>query len=671
MDSTEFFGGEPHAPGLEDDKDGYGRYLLDADGKGKAPYTRATTIAKMLDSGKGLEIWQQRKVAKGVAQSPALVARAAVTPLDDKQAWREILDQAEVKSGGDEKRDLGSAFHALHEHVETMSDTEWAAVPADLKATYVKYRAELKRLGITEVMTEVTVVNTKLGTAGKFDALFRLADGRLVIGDRKTGRPVEYPHSVCVQLAIYANADVMLTFNPDGSVERHPMPELDLTMAIVIDVKIGDENTASAHAYEVDIWAGWAAALLSAKIRRWRNRRDLLTPYHPEFPPTDKARNAATIEITQHPEAWAKAPTKLVPGTGVPPGSVAGFTTAAQVNATAYGDNVPGLSGVPSGYAIGAGGVMKDGPAPAAPLTAPGSVYTDGQTGGYHAAESDNVTTGQADCEPPRATPEQRAAFAAELPPSQVKMPIETAHGPAANTNTQAGHPAFSSAQQKNITVFEPHKFVAVVGRMTCGTCALGAGDAAAQHIIDRPAAPVSDDHPDVAALLVAFKTKAQLQAVLSKVDPNANLARTRANLAKDAVSHPNWPNVRTQFLALDDGEPDGRAAPGALSDPADTREEFSATVSNAPGPVPPDPEPSYPAPAADNPFVQPDPEPAPFEPAPPLALSVEDQVLQLIGEAATLDDLAAAWQTANDAGIGWPPRLHKAATIRQNQLTQ
>jgi hypothetical protein len=663
MDSTEFFGGESAAPGLEDDKDGYGRYLLDADGKGKAPYTRATTIAKMLDSGKGLEIWQQRKVAKGVAQSPALVARAAVTPLDDKQAWREILDQAEVKSGGDEKRDLGSAFHALHEHVETMSDTEWAAVPADLKATYVKYRAEMDRKGITEVMTEVTVVNTKLGTAGKFDALFRLADGRLVIGDRKTGQAVKYPHSAAVQLAIYANADVMLTFNPDGSVERHPMPEIDLTTAIVIDVTIGDANTASAHAYEVDIWAGWVAALLSAKIRRWRNRRDLITPYHPEFPPTDKARNAAV------------APPR--------------FTTAAQVNATAYGDKVPGLSGVPSGYAVGAGGVMEDGPAPAAPITAPGSVFTDGQTGGYHA------------------TAEERAAFAAELPPSQVKMPVETAHGPAANTSAgmsptaqavagvgpaigtggaiqppHAGtHPAWSSKDQAVIHLDNKGERV--------GTEPVpGPQD---QPVAGGPGGVQTVAEHDVDALLAAFKTKAQLQAVLAKVDPKANLARTRANLAKDIVSHPSWPQRRAEFL------PDIAApsVPGvgtvvAQTDVVGEDVVLSETVSNAPGPVPPDPEPGYaatgqtdseaftnaqntgdpyvqgpPRPAADNPFAQ----PAAAAPAP--TLSVEDQVLQLIGEATTLDDLAAAWQTANDAGIGWPPRLHKAATIRQNQLTQ
>jgi hypothetical protein len=535
-----------------------------------------------------------------------------------------------------------------------MSDTEWAAVPADLKATYVKYRAELKRLGIVEIMTEVTLVNTKIGTAGKADAIFRLADGRLVIGDRKSGRITEYPHSAAVQLAIYANADVLLTWNEDGSVERHPMPELDLTTAIVIDVKIGDENTASAHAYEVDIWAGWAAALLSAKIRRWRNRRDLLTPYHPEFPPTDKARNAATVE-----------PVKLAHKISVSREQV-GFSTAAQVNATAYGDNVPGLSGVPSGYAVGAGGVMEDGPAPAALLPA---------------------------------TPEQRASFAAELPPPSTGFPTEVAHGPAANAGagmspTAKAVAGIGPAIGTGNAVQPPH----------AGTHpAWSSKDQAVIHL-DSKGERAQPEHPrsslpldapsdlaEIDALLAAFKTKAQLQGVLGKVDPQANQARTRANLAKDIVSHPSWPQRRAEFL------PDIAApsVPGvgtvvAQTDVVGEDVVLSETVSNAPGPVPPDPEPGYaatgqtdseaftnaqntgdpyvqgpPRPAADNPFAQ----PAAAAPAP--TLSVEDQVLQLIGEATTLDDLAAAWQTANDAGIGWPPRLHKAATIRQNQLTQ
>lgn len=281
VDSAGFFGDETAAD--PQGYDGYGRYLLDADGKGQKSYTRATTLAKTTDDGFGLKHWEVRKVAKGVAMSPALTARAAIAPLDDKPTWKEIVAAAEVKSGGDEKRDLGSAFHELHERVPAMTDEEYAAVPHDLRVTYERYRAELDRLGIVEVLTEGTCVNTAIGVAGKFDAVFRLADGRLVIGDRKSGRVTEYPHSPCQQFAIYANADVLITWDDNGAAVRQAMPAVDREIAIVVDITIGDENTAAVHVYEADIAAGWYGALLSAKVRRWRNRKDLLTPYQPEL----------------------------------------------------------------------------------------------------------------------------------------------------------------------------------------------------------------------------------------------------------------------------------------------------------------------------------------------------------------------------------------------------
>lgn len=596
MDSDSFFG-DP-APSLEDDKDGYGRYMLDADGTGRKPYTRATTIAKMLDNTNGLEVWMRRKVAKGVASSPALTARAAVTPLDDRQNWRDILNQAETLSGGDEKRDLGSAFHTFHERVGEMSDEEYAAVPHELRVTYERYRAELDRLGIVEVMTEVTVVNTRIGTAGKFDALFRLSDGRLVIGDRKSGRITEYPHSAAVQLAIYANADIMITWDENGAAIRHAMPEVDLTTAIVVDITIGGENTAATHVYEVDIWAGWAAALLSTKVRRWRNRRDLVTPYHPE------THVDATPAATGHTDSEA-------------------FTNSQNT----------------------------------------GDPYTQG---------------------PPRppSLPENQAWFEQNAPGQP--QPVEPAHGPEANGSTgmsatakavlgtgpaigtgnaiqppHAGtHPAWSSKDQKVIELDSKGERVP--------DPLVAAADAAAV-----PA--------DVEALLAAFKTKAQLQAVLSKVaGPGANLARQRKNLAADIVSHPSWPQRRTEFLPGDpvarvqEASDEAAAMYAGISETGDGTDVLSPVVSNAPGPVPPDPEPNYPtladaagaqADAGANPFAPPSPEPAPEEP-------LEDRLLVRIGEAATQQDLADIWQEANDAGIGWPARLHQAATIRAKHFT-
>lgn len=599
MDSDSFFG-DP-APSLEDDKDGYGRYLLDADGTGRKPYTRATTIAKMLDNTNGLEVWMRRKVAKGVASSPALTARAAVTPLDDRQNWRDILDQAETLSGGDEKRDLGSAFHTFHECVGEMSDEEYAAVPHELRVTYERYRAELDRLGIVEVMTEVTVVNTRIGTAGKFDALFRLADGRIVIGDRKTGNILKYPHSAAVQLAIYANADVMITWDENGAAIRHAMPEVDLTTAIVVDITIGGENTAATHVYEVDIWAGWAAALLSTKVRRWRNRRDLVTPYHPE-PFMLQARSVAdagAVSMVRNdpaeicPDRPSEQPSVIAQDYRGGPAEVKRIVTDA--------------SGVE--------------------WVAPMNATVDDAT---------NVVGPEA-----MALPENQAWFEQNAPGQS--QPVEPAHGPEANGNTgmsatakavlgtgpaigtgnatqppHAGtHPAWSSKDQKVIELDSkgervPEPEQAIMGAM--------------------------QTESDTAALLLKFKTKADLQGVLAKVSPGANLARTRANLAKDVVSHPSWPQRRAEFLP-----PDGPSVPNVGT----VTQQTDVLPSANPFAAPPSPEPAA----------------APEEP-------LEDQLLRKIGEATTQQDLADIWQEANNAGIGWPARLHQAATIRAKHFT-
>jgi hypothetical protein len=404
---------------------------------------------------------------------------------------------------------------------------------------------------------------------------------------------------------VYANADVLIVFNEDGSTTRLPMPAIDKTTAIVIDVTIGNEQTAAVHVYEIDIWAGWAAALLSTKVRRWRNRRDLVTPYHPEFPPADRAMNAATM---------------LTPGTGVPSGSAAGVTDDTQA-------------------------------------------------------------------------PEQRAAFAAELGYDTVAQPVEVAHGPAANAYTApgatqhmneiqaaadeqrarveaklAGHPAFSSARQENITLGPDGTEIAPSSPQEAR--ATGGRSAVQQ---------------DVDALLAAFKTKAQLQTVLGKVDPSANQARTRANLAKDIVSHPSWPNVRTQFVkGTPAGAPvftDSHATEAAIKDLHEqtTAEVFSPVVSNAPGPVPPDPEPTivvtgpaqYPTVGGVpveleevNPYAQAAPPPA------PAAEPLEDQLLRRIGAATSVTDIAAVWNDANAAGIGWPARLHQAADVKSKSFT-
>jgi hypothetical protein len=622
MDSSTFFGGDEPAPDPQG-YDRYGRYLLDADGTGQKSYTRATTLAKTLDDGHGLAIYGQRKAAKGVAMSPALTARAAVTPLDDRKVWREIIDQAEVKSGGDEKRDWGSAFHEFHERVPGMTDDEYAAQAVELWVTYERYRAELDRLGITEVLTEGTCVNQQIGTAGKFDAIFRLADGRLVIGDRKTGRLVEYPHSPAQQLAIYANADTMIEFDENGAQHRLPMPDVDKHIALAVDITIGDEDTAAVHVYEVDIWAGWYGALLAGQVRRWRNRKDLIRPYHPEFPPAEKALAAAAIEQ-----------------------GLRDFVPPVKVSAQ----------------------VLPVSPEMAAELT-PGT---------YAAAGTEVDPDSEKWAAAQTSLPENQAWFEQQTPGQA--PPVEPADRLDANTaNTKqlggpmtqpahAAHPitkqAWSSAEQRNITL-NPD-----------GTRADGLTGPQVSAIAQPPEPTLNDDED---ALLVQYKTKAQLQTAAKSLGLT-NLSRTRANLAKDMAAHPNWAAQRAALLGKTDVAM-GIIAEGDQHEQDGTgpvAESFSSVVSNAPGPVPPDPEPTArpvqpedivdamaPLPTDGNPF-----RPA-AAPKPTPTKTVEDELVERIANATSTNELSDIWEAANQAGLGWPPRLHQASTIRAKQLEQ
>jgi hypothetical protein len=629
MDSTEFFGGD--APAVDPQGyDRYGRYLLDADGTGPKPYTRATTLAKTLDDGRGIAVYGQRKAAKGVAVSPALTARAAVTPLDDRAAWREIIDQAEVKSGGDEKRDLGTAFHAFHEHVGDMTDDEYAAVPHELRVTYERYRAELARLGIEEVLTEFTCVNQAIGTAGKADALFRLADGRLVIGDRKTGNVVKYPHAPAVQFAIYANADTMVTFDDSGAQVRQPMPEVDKAMALVVDITIGDEITAAVHVYEVDIWAGWYGALLAGQVRRWRNRKDLIRPYHPELQPAEPVKVAQPVSRELIGEV---PPTRVVTDSSgvewVPPAdaTIEDVTKAVGPEAMALPENQAWF-------------------------------------------EKDAVS-GQAPPVEPADRPE-----ANERNMSATAKAVLGIGPPLGSTGL---HPAWSSKDQKVIQL-----------------------DSKGERVDEVKPGPDALD--DAADLLATFKTKAAMQDVGRRVGLT-NLSRTRANLAKDIVSHEAWPSLRAALLPGDpvarvqEASDEAAAIYAGISETGDgvdvlpeaplsdeaaikdmhertTTEVFSPVVSNTPGPVPPDPEPTITVTGpAQYPTVGGVPvkvgETNPFRPAEPVK-TPEDELAERIANATSHSELADIWdQAVNIMAIGWPPRLHQAATIRAKQISE
>jgi hypothetical protein len=100
--------------------------------------------------------------------------------------------------------------------------------------------------------------------------------------DLKTGESIELAAlGYAVQLAVYAHS----VLYDVATGERTPI-DLDLSTALIVHLPAG---RASFTLYEVDVAAGWEAALVCAEIDRWRKRKNLLVAV-PEVKP------AATVE---------------------------------------------------------------------------------------------------------------------------------------------------------------------------------------------------------------------------------------------------------------------------------------------------------------------------------------------------------------------------------------
>lgn len=216
--------GEEAGIGPQDEvrRDRYGRPLLiprDPEGSlappaadGRVPYTRASGLADYASGTKtGLETWKRRLAARGVAEREDLAGMiAALPPLGEGKEYAqankatnalldEYVESALEHAGAHHKANYGTAIHAF-----TVQNAGLFP-PERMQADIAAYEAELERLEITPLADEIFVANDGLWAAGTFDHLYRLKDGRVVVGDKKSG----IPHLVdtAVQLSVYSSAD--------------------------------------------------------------------------------------------------------------------------------------------------------------------------------------------------------------------------------------------------------------------------------------------------------------------------------------------------------------------------------------------------------------------------------------------------------------------------------
>lgn len=267
-------------------RDGYGRYKLPSpdpkdSGKIKA-YTRATTIAKILDDSYNLEQWRLGNTLHGLVLDPHL-ASELIRLVDlmqggrpDKKDLGSIAKRAGIAAGDQEASEFGTALHAWLEFIDLGLGTIHDVPP--MFQTHVFYylqRLALAGLRAVPEYVERIVYNAEGNVVGTLDRIYEDSEGDLVLGDVKSSKSLDFSHlSIAIQLGIYHSALFILA--EDGR-SWLPMPKLKDKYAVVMHCpsgpigsdtnRPGPEHTA---AVTFDMAQGRAALSLALMVKAVR-----------------------------------------------------------------------------------------------------------------------------------------------------------------------------------------------------------------------------------------------------------------------------------------------------------------------------------------------------------------------------------------------------------------
>lgn len=301
----------------EPERDQYGRYVLpDPQSGRKSSWTRATTLKDALKDKEGLIGWKQRYAAVGMALTPSagptlLSLHEEILSYGDdwraarsaKDAMKGVLAELHHAAGGDEGSERGTQAHTLTEYADAgrLEEVRHLATESEL-ADLQAYLDCCDAAGIVRPprWIERVVVNLDLRSAGTFDRLVYLADGRLVCADVKSQKDFSFGFlDAAAQMAQYVNADAV--WEPESQTWE-PLPaELDKSIGIVMHVPVGG---ATCTLYEVDLVEGWECAQIAHRVRLKRSASKAMGwPYHPPVAGGDRV--LGLIAGAHHPNALA------------------------------------------------------------------------------------------------------------------------------------------------------------------------------------------------------------------------------------------------------------------------------------------------------------------------------------------------------------------------------
>lgn len=347
--AAQFLAGGSGAHGeAETKRDRFGRYLIPHPDTGKEQaWTRSTTFAKSISDTYALGQWGLRMALLGATMRPDIVQRAHGKHV---KADKPLLDEltAELKNAAGDKvaANLGTSMHSFTE----MADRAWHSpggprsvldqIPPDCRDMVATYIRLLEETGLEPVphLIEFTTVVKQYGVAGTSDNCYKvtkplklkigraevhLSPGEYVIGDKKTGKDLDYGwQEIVIQLATYAQG-----INTAGVWDRKeevwepdPLSRFDkpgtkvrLDAGIVVHLPVDRESEKQPAVYGVDLESGWNAAVLCERVRAWRKVRYLASPVMVSEEGTTFVPAPSTPGVTSRPKPAVVTQTTVRP----------------------------------------------------------------------------------------------------------------------------------------------------------------------------------------------------------------------------------------------------------------------------------------------------------------------------------------------------------------------
>jgi hypothetical protein len=260
-------------------------------------YTRATTLAKVLDDTYMLHLWNVRKTLLGMAQRDDLMANLSqltdeyrqgdISDDELREPLNTIADQAASAAGSNQANEFGSAVHDWTAYVDC-GLISVHQVP-DLFRPYVLRHLEMlaaAQLIVVPKYTERIVMSSTLGCVGTLDRILiwpqlQQVPTGLVLGDVKTSARLTYSWlSFAIQLAFYQSCDLMLS--EDGQYWED-MPFLDEHVAMVVHLPSAGLDKAVIQ--PINLAFGREALVEAIRVRKLRSRAATEAPSTTDLTP--------------------------------------------------------------------------------------------------------------------------------------------------------------------------------------------------------------------------------------------------------------------------------------------------------------------------------------------------------------------------------------------------